>query len=71
MIAPHFGRARYEPPNARVHGHVRGWHLFDPVWLFPVTYVLHLWEEYFIAGGFTVWAERALALQFSAPEFVA
>ena len=41
------------------------------VWLFPATYILHLCEEYFVAGGFTLWAERALRLQFSDAEFVA
>ena len=56
--------------NDRVHGHVRSWHPPDPVWLFPATYALHLWEEYFIAGGFALWAERALALRFSDAEFV-
>ena len=43
----------------------------NPVWLFPATYILHLWEEYFAAGGFPLWAERTLRLQFSDAEFVA
>jgi hypothetical protein len=46
-------------------------HQFDPVWLFPPTYALHLCEEYFVAGGFPLWAERTLALDFSDAEFVA
>jgi hypothetical protein len=41
------------------------------VWLFPATYVLHLCEEYFVAGGFPLWTERVLRLQFSNAEFVA
>jgi Protein of unknown function with HXXEE motif len=41
------------------------------VWLFPATYILHLCEEYFVAGGFPRWAERTLRLQFSDAEFVA
>jgi hypothetical protein len=44
---------------------------FDPVWLFPVTYAAHMIEEYFVGGGFPVWAERALAIQLSNREFVA
>jgi hypothetical protein len=43
----------------------------NPVWLFPATYILHLCEEYFVAGGFPLWAERRLRLQFSDAEFVA
>jgi multisubunit Na+/H+ antiporter MnhF subunit len=42
-----------------------------PVWLFPVTYVVHLLEEYFVAGGFPNWAQRALGIQLSNREFVA
>jgi Protein of unknown function with HXXEE motif len=41
------------------------------VWLFPATYILHLCEEYFVAGGFPLWAERTLRLQFSDAEFLA
>jgi hypothetical protein len=41
------------------------------VWLFPVTYIVHLLEEYFIGGGFPVWAQRALGIQLSNREFVA
>jgi hypothetical protein len=44
---------------------------FDPVWLFPASYALHLSEEYFAAGGFPRWAHRTLALDFSDAEFVA
>ena len=40
------------------------------VWLFPSTYALHLGEEYFAAGGFPLWAERALGVQLSGAEFV-
>ena len=43
----------------------------DPVWLFPVTYALHLLEEYVVGGGFPVWAQRVLGIQFSNREFVA
>ena len=43
----------------------------DPVWMFPPTYVLHLAEEYFAAGGFPLWVERALGLAFTTAEFVA
>jgi Protein of unknown function with HXXEE motif len=49
-------------PNARVS--------FDPVWLFPTTYGVHLLEEYFVGGGFPVWAQRVLGIQFSNREFV-
>jgi hypothetical protein len=41
------------------------------VWLFPATYALHLGEEYAVAGGFTVWAERTLGIRFSQFDFVA
>lgn len=44
---------------------------FDPVWLFPVTYALHLSEEYFIAGGFPLWMQRVLGLELTNTEFVA
>jgi hypothetical protein len=44
---------------------------FDPVWLFPATYAAHLVEEYFVSGGFPVWAERALGIQLSNREFIA
>ena len=40
------------------------------VWLFPVTYVVHLLEEYYVGGGFPVWAQRALGVQLSNREFV-
>ena len=40
------------------------------VWLFPPTYILHLAEEYLVAGGFTVWAERALGLSLTDAEFI-
>ena len=43
----------------------------DAVWLFPPTYVIHLTEEYFAAGGFPLWAERTLAIRFSTAEFAA
>jgi hypothetical protein len=43
----------------------------NPVWLFPATYILHLCEEYFVAGGFPLWADRRLRLHFSDAEFVA
>jgi Protein of unknown function with HXXEE motif len=44
---------------------------FDAVWLFPATYAVHLVEEYFVRGGFPVWAEHALGIQVSNREFVA
>ena len=43
---------------------------FDAVWLFPPTYAIHLAEEYLVAGGFPLWAERALGVHFSNTEFV-
>jgi hypothetical protein len=43
----------------------------DPVWLFPLTYAVHLLEEYFVGGGFPSWAQRALGIQLSNREFVA
>lgn len=45
-------------------------HRVNLVWLFPATYLLHLCEEYFVAGGFPLWAECRLQLQFSDAEFV-
>jgi hypothetical protein len=41
------------------------------VWLFPATYILHLCEEYFVAGGFPLWAQQRLRLHFGDTEFVA
>ena len=41
------------------------------VWLFPSSYIVHLAEEYFIAGGFPHWVESTFALRFSNREFVA
>ncbi len=42
-----------------------------PVWLFPLTYVVHLLEEYFAWGGFPAWAQRALGIHLTDREFVA
>jgi hypothetical protein len=39
--------------------------------MFPPTYALHLAEEYFAAGGFPLWVERALGFLFTTAEFVA
>lgn len=39
--------------------------------MFPLTYALHLVEEYFAAGGFPLWVERALGIVFTTAEFVA
>ena len=39
--------------------------------MFPATYVVHLLEEYFLCGGFPLWAERTLGVQLSNTEFVA
>jgi hypothetical protein len=41
------------------------------VWLFPLTYAVHLTEEYLVAGGFTLWAERALAIRIGDAQFLA
>lgn len=41
------------------------------MWLFPITYAVHLLEEYFCGGGFPGWAQRALGVQLSNGEFVA
>jgi hypothetical protein len=49
----------------------RRWRGVTDVWSFPATYLLHLAEEYFVAGGFPRWAERTLAVRFSEAEFVA
>jgi hypothetical protein len=43
----------------------------SPVWLFPLTYVVHLLEEYFVRGGFPAWAQRALGIHLTDREFVA
>ena len=43
---------------------------FDPVWLFPATYALHLAEEYFAVGGFALWGKGALGIQLSDREFL-
>jgi hypothetical protein len=40
------------------------------VWWYPATYVVHLGEEYFAAGGFPAWVERTLAVPFSNGEFL-
>lgn len=47
------------------------WPGIDGVWLLPCSYIIHLGEEYFVAGGFPRWAERTLAARFSSTEFVA
>ena len=41
------------------------------VWLFPLTYAIHLAEEYAVAGGFPLWADRALGIQLTIFEFAA
>jgi hypothetical protein len=43
----------------------------NPVWLFPITYALHLCEEYALGGGFPLWAERTLGVHFSDADFIA
>ena len=60
--------ARVGRPSARVPAKVRQ---VDAVWLFPLTYAVHLGEEYLAAGGFASWAERTLAVPFSNAEFIA
>ena len=38
--------------------------------LFPASYAIHLFEEYFAGSGFPAWAERALGIRFSEAELV-
>jgi hypothetical protein len=45
---------------ARVHG----------VWLFAVTYLVHLLEEYAAGEGFVAWADRTLGVSMSLGAFV-
>lgn len=61
------GRVGVDGPR----GQMRRLSRINPVWLFPATYILHLCEEYFAGGGFPLWAQRTLRLQFSDAEFVA
>ncbi len=41
------------------------------VWLFPLTYCLHIAEEYWGGESFYRWASRLLAMEFTAREFLA
>ena len=41
------------------------------VWLFPITYAVHLAEEHWIGEGFCAWAERELGMTLTVQEFVA
>lgn len=41
------------------------------VWLFPLTYCLHVGEEYWGGESFYRWASRLLAIEFTAREFLA
>ena len=43
----------------------------DLVWLFPITYAIHLVEEYGAAGGFSAWARDTLGVALSTAEFLA
>ena len=61
-----FRAAARRPAEVIEHG-VAG---IDPVWLFPPTYALHLSEEYFIGGGFPLWAERVSGIRFTNADFV-
>lgn len=40
------------------------------VWLFPLTYVLHLGEEYWGGEGFPAWLSRLADVSFTKQEFV-
>lgn len=40
-------------------------------WLFPLTYVAHVAEEYGAGGGFPAWLERAAGADLSPERFVA
>lgn len=40
------------------------------VWLFPVTYGVHIVEEYFAGGGFSAWASGLTRLQFTTTRFL-
>lgn len=55
--------------GSRTHAHEA--RQLDAVWLFPPTYAIHFAEEYVVAGGFPLWAERVLAAHFSNAQFVA
>jgi hypothetical protein len=40
------------------------------IWLFPVTYVFHITEEYFAGGGFTKWMAGAGGKSMSDTKFL-
>ena len=40
------------------------------VWLFPLSYAIHLGEEYFAGGGFPLWADRVLGIEFTNVQFI-
>jgi Protein of unknown function with HXXEE motif len=65
--APMAGRLRIQNGAAEP----RGARQLDPVWMFPLTYALHVAEEYLAADGFPLWVQRALELAFTTAEFVA
>jgi hypothetical protein len=43
----------------------------NTVWLFPLSYAIHLGEEYFAGGGFPLWADRTLGIEFTNAQFIA
>jgi hypothetical protein len=43
----------------------------NAVWLFPLSYAIHLGEEYFAGGGFPIWADRALGIELTNAQFIA
>lgn len=40
------------------------------VWLFPITYLIHLGEEYFGGEGFAAWINRVAGANFSVRDFL-
>ncbi len=41
------------------------------IWLFPITYLIHMTEEYYSGEGFYRWISRLTGAHFTAHDFVA
>lgn len=67
MIAS--GREGLVVRSARMITGPRSSRFVNPVWLFPLTYAVHLLEEYLALGGFLRWARRTVGVQMSEGEF--
>ena len=40
------------------------------VWLFPLTYLIHIAEEYWLGGGFPVWVSRVAGVNLTPARFL-